>query len=85
MPVATGTTEDVNVILVDEAAPWLIFRETPLGTHLLGFEGGARGLLLSDFTPECHQGCTGYGSEGTIDRMCISSRRSNRLPTSRPS
>ncbi len=32
-----------------------------------GFEGGAEGMLLSDFTPDYYQGCTVYGDAGMID------------------
>ena len=32
-----------------------------------GFEGGARGLILSDLTPSHYQGGAIYGSEGMID------------------
>ena len=34
---------------------------------VFGFRGGAEAMITSDFTPNYYQGCTIYGSEGTID------------------
>ena len=34
---------------------------------VFGFGGGAEAMLTSDFTPDFYQGCTIYGSEGTIE------------------
>lgn len=34
---------------------------------VFGFSGGVEAILTSDLTPDYYQGCTIYGSEGTID------------------